>query len=478
MEGPRYSPAKKRGWQGEPALFAPRDEPDEDAGTFARLKHFLARGVWVTSTADFSRSKRFGYKLLRVFSLTMRGFVRDRCMFRAQALTFITTMSIVPLLAFVFSVAKGLGIYERLERELIVPFLNDNMGAAVEGNTVALRNTIDRLLDMVNQTDFAGLGLFGLAILMYTVIKLLSSIEASFNEIWGVEAPRSLPRKVADYLSVLVVAPVLLIVATGLAATLRSAETMESVPAFLNIGPVVAVLVKFGSFFAAWFGFAFIYMFMPNTRVRLFPALMGGLLGSLIWVVAQLLYVELQVGVAKNSAIYASIAAIPIFLVWLNASWIAVLLGAELSFAAQNEPAFSQIARVREDDAAFRERVALRAVVRMAAAFGAGRQLPRVPALAEEIGVPERSLELVLSRLAEVGILTRVSPTDRRYTFTQSPESLRVKTICDALEGGRSDLHLEAHSPLDARLEGLLTAIEEEQHSSQHNKTIRELSDQ
>lgn len=474
MASPRYSPAQKRGWQGEPALFAARYK-DEPKSRWERIVHFVARGVWVADTSTMRPLQRFGYKLLRIMSLALRGFVRDRCPFRAQALTFITTMSIVPLLAFVFSVAKGLGIYQQLETELIVPFLDDNVGVAIEGSSVGLRSSLDKLLAMVNQTDFAGLGIFGLAILLYTVIKLMSSIENSFNEIWGVEAPRSLPRKVADYLSVLVVVPVLLIVAAGATATIRNAGASNPVGEFLHLGPMLEVVFRFGSFFAAWFGFAFVYLFMPNTRVKLFSALMGGLLGSLMWSVAQVLYVKLQFGVANHSAIYASIAAIPIFLVWVNASWLAVLLGAELSFAHQNEPAFRQIARSREEDQAFRERVALRALARLARAFDAGDALPSVPDLAEEIGVPERSLERVLAALAEAGLVTRVESRGRTYTFTQSTDAVHVKTIIDALKGKRSSGHLDTHAPLDARLEGLLDAFEAEMRASEHNKSIREL---
>jgi membrane protein len=475
MPTPRPASAYKRDWGSAPPPRAPQPEPETAWG---RLVHFVSRGVWLCNLNELPPLKRFSYKSLRVLSLTLRGFVRDRCLFRAQALTFITTMSIVPLLAFIFSVSKGLGIYERLERDLIIPFLDSNMGPALEGGDVGLRNTIDRVLAMVNQTDFAGLGLFGLGILLYTVIKLLSAIEGSFNEIWGVDAPRSLPRKVADYLSILVVVPIMLILATGMSAALKNAEAFVAIQDFLHLGPVVTYLVSFGSFFSAWFSFAFVYLFMPNTKVRLFSALVGGLCGSVLWGIAQILYVQLQFGVANQSAIYASVAAIPIFLVWVNASWITVLMGAELAFAHQNEPAFSQIARSREEDQAFRERVALRALTRLAGAFDHGESLPSVPALATEIGIPERSLEFVLVALAQAGQLTRVQGQSRVYTFTTSPDHLRVKMVLDALKGRRSQGRLEAQSPLDSRLEGLLDAFEEEQSKSIHNKTIRELATQ
>jgi len=448
------------------------------AGLWARTKHFFVRGVWLADTDSMPPLKKLGYKALRVLSLTMRGFMRDRCLFRAQALTFITVMSIVPLLAFTFSVAKGLGAYERLESDIIVPFLNDNMGAAAAAGAedVGLRSTIDNMLDVVNQTDFAGLGLFGLAILLYTVVKLLSSIEGSFNEIWGVERSRSLPRKISDYLSVLVVVPILLIAATGATAAIKSGEAFGSVQETLHLGPVVKEVMRFSSVFAAWFGFAFIYIFMPNTRVRLFSALMGGLLGSTLWSLAQVLYVKGQVGVANQSAIYASVAAIPIFLVWVNVSWITVLMGAELAFAHQNEPAFLQIAKSREEDQSFRERVALRALARLARFFQKGESLPEVPALAAEMGVPERSLEETLITLRDEGLMARVEGKGRRYTFTRSPETIRVKDVLDALKGTRSTSHLEVLDPIDEKLEDLLDGYEAEQAASSLNRPLVELS--
>lgn len=457
----------------------PRPDPAAQgmAGLVARAKYFFARGVWLADTDSMPAAKRLGYKILRVLSLTLRGFHRDRCLFRAQALTFITVMSIVPLLAFTFSVAKGLGAYDRLESDIIVPFLDDNMGAAAAPGTedVGLRSTIDNMLDVVNQTDFAGLGLFGLALLLYTVVKLLSSIEGSFNEIWGVERPRSLPRKISDYLSVLVVVPILLIAATGATAAIKSGEAFGSVQETLHLGPVVKEVMRFSSVFAAWFGFAFVYLFMPNTRVRLFSALIGGLLGSTLWSLAQVLYVKGQLGVANQSAIYASVAAIPIFLVWVNVSWITVLMGAELAFAHQNEPAFLQIAKSREEDQSFRERVALRALARLARRFQRGEDLPEVPLLASEMGVPERSLEETLLTLRDEGLMARVEGKGRRYTFTRSPDQVHVKDVLDALKGTRSTSHLEVRDPLDERLEELLDQYEEEQAASGSNRALTEL---
>ena len=166
-------------------------------GLIKRLLNYFSHEVWLVNTDAMHPLQGAMYRIMRVGSLTIRGFLRDRCLFRAQALTFITVLSIVPLLAFTFSVAKGLGAYSRMQLEIIGPFLDNNIGlpadtGAGDGKEVAsvgLRETLDKLLFLVEGTDFGKIGLFGLAVLLYIIIKLLSAIEASFNDIWGVERP-------------------------------------------------------------------------------------------------------------------------------------------------------------------------------------------------------------------------------------------------------------------------------------------------
>lgn len=568
-------------------------DPEGLAGLVVRTKRFFSRGVWLANTKAMAWPKRVAFKIIRIASLTVRGFLRDRCLFRAQALTFITVLSIVPLLAFTFSVAKGLGAYDRLQGDIIEPFLDESMGeravaverallgeaggaaneqadqpgstaeevASAEGTTaelesnadaetgtwpgadsrpepppelqpgqvpgqppaspveelagatptagqvaapnaaatdastpgdqavagaapaqgaepetnVGLRETIDEVLGFVEKTDFASIGLFGLALLLYIVIKLLSSIEASFNEIWGVERSRSILRKVSDYLSILVVVPILLIAAAGAMTAIKSGDALGGVDKALHIGPVVEEVMRFSSLFATWIGFAFVYLFMPNTSVRLFSALLGGIFGGGLWLIVMFAYGELQMGMANYNAIYAGLAAIPIFLVWVNVSWITVLFGAELAFAHQNEPAFLHIAKSRDEDQSFRERVGLRAMVRMARAWTQGEELPPALALASEMGVPERSLEEALRTLRDEGLLVTLEGKERRYAFAGDPALIRVKHVIDALKGRRGSAHLDPVDDVDRNLDDLLDRYEREREGSDLNRSLSDL---
>jgi len=429
--------------------------------------------------------RRFFYKVARVVFLAVRGLIEDRCMFRASALTYITVLSLVPLLAFAFSVAKGLGAYDTLVGETIRPFLDRTFGTLEAGASGAagqdLRQGIDQVLAFVEGTNVGSLGFFGLALLLYTVVKLLSSIEQSFNEIWGVQHARSLVRKLSDYLSIVVIVPIILVIATGMSASVQSAQVEQYLlkEFNVNIGPAIAVIMRFSSLVALWLGFTFIYLFMPNTRVRILSAVLGGVIGGTAWHTAQILHVQFQLGMANYNAIYSGFAAIPIFMIWIFVSWVTVLLGAEFAYAHQNEPAYRQIARTRNHDHAFKEALALRAVVRVAANFIEGRPALRLDELTDALGVPERSLEQVLHPLREAQVLAlSEEAVDVEWTVLPARDlaTIRVKDVLDALKGDSVNVDLPVQDAFDERTDRALAEYARAQEDSAPNRTMRELA--
>ena len=436
--------------------------------------------VWAEDIGRLPTFRRGFYKFARITYLAIRGFVRDRCMFRSSALAFITVLSLVPLLAVAFSVAKGFGAYDQLRNEVITPFLDsafsvpsvleealplasgdeeqgesegesedpdpevatgsegdptaagpDGVPARTEGPAVVpstevevvaqeggqpeisaaaaaessqVRVAIDKVLEFVQDTDVGKLGIAGVLILLYTVIKLLGSVEQSFNDIWGVRRARTWLRRFSDYISLLVTVPVILLAAstTNTAFNARFSGVMTEK---LKLGPVVDMVVPFFTTAAMWVGFMVLYLFMPNTRVKLRSALLGGVVGGTLWQLVQVAHVVFQMGVANYNALYSGLAALPIFLIWVYLSWVTVLLGAEFACAHQMEPAYRQIARAREFTHAHREIVALRVMARVGAAFLGGDRPLRSVELAERLGVPERSVHKCLEALVEAGLL-------------------------------------------------------------------------
>ena len=465
-----------------------REEPQ---GWLARrvqaAGEFLSKDVWSADLGALPRLRRLRYKVLRVCYLAIRGFDEDRCLLRAGALTFITGLSIVPLLAFAFSVSKGLGAYQQL-LTTINGFLDDALGgSAVASSTesqVQVRAAVDELFELVNTTDLAKLGTFGLGILVYTVIKLLGAIEASFNDIWGVKKSRSLIRKISDYLSIIVIVPVLLVTATGVATAMNSSELMRWIIERLGMdgaagNNALVRLLRSSSMFFTWIGFSFVYLFLPNTRVRLFSALVGGVVGGVMWQLAQYLHVQFQVGVANYNAIYSTFAALPIFMFWLYVSWITVLLGAEFANAHQSEPAYRQVARARTFDQAFLEVLALRVMTRIATIFLRGEPPRLASHLAGDLSVPDQSLSDVLQRLESGGLVTLAEDDvgrDSRVLPSRDLSHIRVQDVMDAMVGRGEGASVPSEEAGDRALGEALADYMDERQTSARNLSFEAIA--
>lgn len=244
---------------------------------------------------------------------------------RASALTYTTVLSLVPFLAIAFAVLKGLGVQNALEPVLL----------QVAGESS--REVVSRIIGYVNNTNVKSLGLIGLLTLLVTVISLLSAIEEAFNAIWGVTETRSLQRRFSDYLSVVVVGPLLLMVAMSMTTSLQSQWLVQWLIQHTWFGEAILLLFRLVPYVSVWIAMTFLYSYIPNAKVPLRSALLGGVVAGTIWQLTQWAYFHFQVGVANYNAIYGALAALPIFLVWIYTSWLIVLFGLELVRAHQEQ---------------------------------------------------------------------------------------------------------------------------------------------
>jgi membrane protein len=475
-------------------------DPMVRRGPAARAWRFVARDVWGTEPDGLRPGKRFAYRWARVLYLTLRSFDGDRCVLRAAALTYTTVLSLVPLLAFSFAILKGLGFYSDLREQRIDPYLNRLFGEIEapppsvsdtltgvlvepppEGLT-QLRSGFDQVLNLVDQTDVKGLGAVGLLVLLLAALRLLSSIEAAFNEIWGVGRPRRWIRKLSDYLTIVIITPILLVLAVALTTAVQNAGFVEFLERNLPIDVVVQSVVRLAPLLIASAVFTLVYLVMPNRRTRLGSAAIGGVVAGCLWQLALQLHIAFQIGVANYNAIYAGFAALPIFLVWVQTSWLVVLFGAELAFAHESEREYHGFATVQASEPrrqAFKERVALRALTRIADAFLAGAPPLDAAALGKEIGVHPREVDDVLGELARAGVVSLAdgaAPGTPTWLPARSPERIRVDDVVAVLRGD-DEAPLEARNELDRHLERLLGKRIEEARTSAFNLTLRELVD-
>ncbi|MBK7877448.1 MAG: YihY/virulence factor BrkB family protein [Planctomycetes bacterium] len=342
----------------------------------------------------------------------------------------------------------------------------------------AIRVALDQVLAFVDRTDMSALGWLGLVLLVFTAIKLLASIEATFNDIWGVQRARSWIRKLTDYLAMLVVTPLFLVTATGFTAAAKTSGFFQWLAESDHVGWMLDLLMRATPLCALWLGFGFVYLALPNTRTRFLSALIGALVGGTLWQVTLLVHLEFQVGIARYNALYSTFAALPVFLMWVHFSWVAVLLGAEVCNAHQSEPSCSFPTDVEDGAPAFREVLALRAVGRVGEAFLTGAAPWTVERLAQDLALAPRPVGEVLDLLTQRGVLARaVHGGEATFLPARDLEQITVKSVLDALRGDAGFDPRTSLAQVDAEVGRLLEGFDRELLDSRHNRTLRQLAE-
>lgn len=467
-------------------------------GPQGKVLHFFTERIWDARLAELGRVKRTLFKACRVVFLATVGFFGDSCLLRAMALTYTTVLSLVPLLAFSFATLKGFGLYDKLRAGYIDPYFDQLFGpreisplivdssaplvmtgAEPAQGLTHLRGVFDKVFDTVDQTDVTQLGALGLLVLMFAAFRLLANVENSFNQIWSVRKARTWVRKLSDYLTMVVITPIFLVVAIGVTTAAQNAGVLRFVQEELRLGPVVQIAIKLAPVFVGWIAFSLLYLVMANRRGKVSSALLGGVFAAGAWQLALIAHIELQIGVAKYSALYAGFAAIPIFLVWVQLSWVIVLAGAELAYAHERHHEYQGVGRGSLLRPAHSEHVAVRVMARLSDTFLAGERAPTVPELAERVGVASSTVERLLGELREHGLCSAVETATvggvAGWQPARDPAKIRISDVLLAIRG-------EVRVSQDARLlslDGLadraLRALDEEGRTSAHNRTMREL---
>ena len=395
-----------------------------------KILQFITTDIWRIRLKDISRSRSFFLKQLRIIVLAVRGFDEDRCQLRASALTFYSLLSIVPVVAILFGIATGFGFQEVLEKDLLEKF------SAHQAVLVQVMDFAKSLLETTKGGLIAGIGL---AILFWTVIKVLGSIERSFNNVWGVRNPRPWSRKFTDYIAVILIAPILLILSGSITVFITSQVTFitEKFALLGFFSSLIFFLLKLLPYCIVWILFTFIYIFMPNTKVRFTSGLVAGMVAGSIYELVQWGYIAFQVGVAKYNAIYGSFAALPLFLVWLQASWLVVLFGAEISFSHQNVDTYEFEPDCLHVSGSFKKLLSLRIVHLLVKNFSAGKAPLTATMITHALEVPIRLVRQMLFELVESGILSEVATSENEepaYQPGRDSDSLTIQFVIDALE--------------------------------------------
>ncbi len=432
---------------------------------------FLKTDIWRIRSSKLSGQKSFWIRQLRIILLAIRGFAEDKCQLRASALTFYSLLSIVPVVAMAFGIAKGFGFEKVLERQMI---------EKLQGQEEVVERVIGFAQSLLENTQGGLIAGIGIIVLFWTVIKVLGNIESSFNDIWGIKKARSMGRKFTDYLSVVLICPILLIMASSVTVLITSQVTLI-VERLSFLGPLADVILfslRILPYGVIWIVFTFIYIFMPNTKVHPKAALLAGIIAGTIYQVVQLLYITFQVGVSRYGAIYGSFAALPLFLIWLQLSWLIVLFGAEVSFAQQNVETYEFEPDSLKVSHSFKRLLSLSITHFCVKRFHEGQKAPTADEISHQLEIPIRLVRQILFELTESGILSEVNlndPERMAYQPARTIEDLTVSSVLDKLDQQGIDSIPIVESKSLARLKEGLGQFREAIERSPANVTLKDL---
>ncbi len=388
-----------------------------------RIEEWLWRhhGHPMDAPPRWLRLSRYAYALLR-------DFLRGDLSLRAMSLVYTTIIAVVPLLAFSFSLLKGLGFHRDM-----APLLSDFLAPLGE----RADEITQQVVGFVDNVSGSALASVSIAILLFSALSMAQKVEGSFNFIWRVDRPRSFARRFSEYLSVMLVGPVIMSVAFSFTATLSSTTFVERLRAIEPLGGWLVELGSLTPYVLVIGAFSFLYVFVPNTRVRVKPALLGGVFAGLLWAAGGSLFTNFVVTASRTEAIYAGFAIVIFTMLWLYWSWLILLLGAQLSFYLQNPEYLRLGQRAEIMSNALRERLALSTMLLVGRDFEVPGHGWRVESLAARMRVPRHWLEPVVATLMQQKLLTRTP--ENRLIPARDPRRITMMEILDAVRCGERE---------------------------------------
>ena len=363
----------------------------------ASLINFIEIVVWGDLLEKRGRFGRILATILRYVYGLARDIVFGQLTLRAMSLVYTTLLSVVPLIAFSFSVLKGLGKHKELE-----PLLYD----LTEPLGPQGREITDQVIALVDNVKGSVLGGISLAFFIYTAISMVQKVEESFNYVWYVSKPRSFARRFSEYFFVLLIGPVVMVIALGALTSIQSNAVVQLILSNESLGPIFVMISKFTPYLLVTGVFSFLYMYMPNTKVKLSSALVGGLFGGFLWASAGVFFATFILYASRTQLIYSGFAVAITTLIWLYLSWLILLIGAQLAFYYQ-QPAYLRIGR-REPrlSNSMRERLALNIMYLVGKAFRDPNESTTVNEISQQLKIPSMALSPVMIALEDSSLIT------------------------------------------------------------------------
>jgi membrane protein len=417
----------------------------------------IDRTIWAPRNALLPLWKARVLGAVRLVIALFRDLVAGNLTLRTMSLVYTTLLSMVPLLALSFSVLKAFGVHNQVE-----PMLQNLLAPLGEQG----HELTSRLVGFIAQMNVGVLGSVGLALLLYTAVSLMQKIEESFNAIWHITHLRSLGDRVSRYLSVLLVGPILVFSALGITAVALNSEIARYMLAFEPVSMVAVVVGRVMPFVLVIAAFTFMYMFVPNTRVRVGPAFAAGVIGGILWQSAGWAFALFAASSTQYAAIYSSFAILVLFLIWLYLSWLILLFGADISFYLQHPEYLYALPGEPRLSNRMRERLALAIAGLVASNFVHGRPPWTPQQLTQHLGVPMHAVDVVVDALAGSGLLVQTDADPPAYVPARDLDHLSIAELLTIVRHAGEDDFLNPDAlpvlapiaAVEARIEAAVSA--------------------
>lgn len=441
----------------------------EEGSILQSARAAFNRLLWDVDLTTAPRWRAALVRALRIAYAVLRELTGEQLALQAMSLVYTTLLSLVPLLAVSFSVLKAFGVHNQIA-PLLLSYLAPlgQQGAEITG----------RIIEFVDNIKAGVLGSLGLALLFYTVLSLLQKVEHALNDIWRIKQHRTFHQRFSEYLSVIVVGPVLLFSALGLIASMMASDVIHRLSLMPGVGTAVEVVGWALPHLLIICTFWFVYVFMPHTRVRPRSAFLGALVAGVLWPLTGWLFASFIVASSSYTAIYSAFATLIMFMIWLYLSWMILLTGASVAFYHQHPEYVLSHRRTQPLGNRLRERLALHAIARIARHYYQNLPACTAEGLVLALGVPKESVLTVLRALERAGLLIRTADQPPAYVPGRPPETTGLDEVIAAVRSGEGEEAGYGGEPTasDLEAERVMARLDDAIRTALRDHTLRDLA--
>ena len=432
-----------------------------------KVHDFLRRDLWHLDTEHLNRFRTWLVYLLKLIYATIKGFTENELTLRAMSLVYTTLLSIVPLLAFSVSILKAFGVVENQ----LEPFLNNFLEPLGEKGT----DITSQILEFINRINFGVLGVVGLLLLIYTSVSLIMKIEDSLNHIWNIKRGRSIIRRLSDYITILLIGPVLMFSAIGLTASFESNAIVQKVLSIEPLGMLVLLGAKLIPYIFVFLVFTFIYMVIPNTKVKFKSAFIAGAIAGIAWQTTGWVFAISVAKSTKYAAIYSSLAVLILFMIWLYVNWLILLIGAQIAYCHQNLDTLDLGRTIFKLSSKIKEKLVFVIMYLIGYNFYHDRDKWTFDALVKELGLPQESVDSAISELKDKKLILETGEDPSYYLPAKDLEVITLNEIINAARTNKETMLLENRYLSNPQIDKITGEVDNAIHDALGQKTLKDI---